>query len=456
MSNILLVDDEKNILKSISLELKLEGYNVMTAQSGFVALQLLASNQIDLVMMDVLMPEMNGIETLRKIKDLRPELPVIMMSAHSTIEMAVNATKLGAYDFIEKGKEGADIEPVLVKIRNGLSFSKLQIENNELRGKLDEKFNIVGSSLAMQELHAQIEKAGPSDGRVLIFGENGTGKELIAHAIHQNSPRRDKPFVKVNCAAIPEQLIESELFGHEKGAFTGAVNQTIGKFELANYGTIFLDEIGDMSQQTQAKVLRVLQEGEFERVGGRNTIKVDVRVIAATNKDLQDEISKGNFREDLYYRLNVIPIYAYPLRSHTQDIPELVAYFVQEYCDEYGKKPKNFSSSAMDILVNHSWPGNIRQLKNVVERMMIMINNDDIVDVDVIWALGLKQDKYEKPKIVEEVGLKDMVDKSEKDVILATLESCDWNVSQAAQKLNLERSHLYKKMSKYDIKRPSN
>jgi two-component system nitrogen regulation response regulator NtrX len=454
MSNILLVDDEKNILKSISLELKSEGYNVITAQNGFDALQAIASNNIDLVMMDVIMPGMDGIETLRKIKDLQPSLPVIMMSSQGTIGMAVNATKLGAYDFIEKGKEGWDIEPVLVKIRNGLAFSKLQSENTELREKLDEKYNIIGSSLAMQELLAQIKKAGPSDGRVLIFGENGTGKELVAHAIHQNSPRRNKSFIKVNCAAIPEELIESELFGHEKGSFTGAVNQLIGKFELADEGTIFLDEIGDMSQKTQAKVLRVLQEGEFERVGSQKTIKVDVRVIAATNKDLQEEIIAGNFREDLYYRLNVIPIHVPPLRSHKEDIPELVAYFMKKYCEEHGKKPKKFSSSAMDILINHSWHGNVRQLRNVVERMMIMINNDDIVDIDVIWALGLKQDKLEKPKPEQEIGLKDIVDKSERGVIISTLESCDWNVSQAAQKLNLERSHLYKKMNKYGIKRP--
>ncbi|HGJ66357.1 TPA: sigma-54-dependent Fis family transcriptional regulator [bacterium] len=456
MSTILLVDDEKNILKSISLELKSEGYNVITAQNGFDALQAIASNNIDLVMMDVIMPGMDGIETLRKIKDLQPSLPVIMMSSQGTIGMAVNATKLGAYDFIEKGKEGWDIEPVLVKIRNGLAFSKLQSENTELREKLDEKYNIIGSSLAMQELHAQIKKAGPSDGRVLIFGENGTGKELVAHAIHQNSPRRNKSFIKVNCAAIPEELIESELFGHEKGSFTGAVNQLIGKFELADEGTIFLDEIGDMSQKTQAKVLRVLQEGEFERVGSQKTIKVDVRVIAATNKDLQEEIIAGNFREDLYYRLNVIPIHVPSLRSHKEDIPELVAYFMKKYCEEHGKKPKKFSSSAMDILINHSWHGNVRQLKNVVERMMIMINNDDIVDIDVVWALGLKQDKLEKLKSEQEIGLKDIVDKSERGIIISTLESCDWNVSQAAQKLNLERSHLYKKMNKYGIKRPPN
>jgi two-component system nitrogen regulation response regulator NtrX len=455
MSNILLVDDEKNILKAISLELKSEGYNVITAQSGFEALQAIASNEIDLVMMDVLMPGMDGIETLRKIKDLRPSLPVIMMSAHSTIDMAVNATKLGAYDFIEKGKEGRDLEPVLVKIRNGLAFSKLQVENTELREKLGERYNIVGSSLAIQELHAQIEKAGPSDGRVFIYGENGTGKELIAHAIHQNSSRWNMPFVKVNCAAIPEELIESELFGHEKGSFTGAINQLTGKFELADGGTIFLDEIGDMSQKTQAKVLRVLQEGEFERVGSQKTIKVDVRVIAATNKDIQEEISKGNFREDLYYRLNVIPIYAPSLRNHKEDIPELVAYFVSEFCKESGRKPKQFSSDAMEILINHNWGGNVRQLKNVVERMLIMIDHDNIVDVDVNWALELGQDKIEKPKIIQEAGLKDIVDKSEKDIIISTLESCDWNVSLAAQKLNLERSHLYKKMNKYGIKRPS-
>jgi two-component system nitrogen regulation response regulator NtrX len=452
MSTILLVDDEKNILKSISLELKMEGYNVLTANSGFEGLQVIANNDVDLVMLDVLMPGMDGIETLRKIKDLRPDLPVIMMSAQATIEKAVNATKLGAYDFIEKGREGTDLEPVLVKIRNGLAFSKLQVENTDLRKQLGEKYNIIGSSLAMQELLAQIQKAGPSDGRALIYGENGTGKELVAHAIHQNSHRWNMSFVKVNCAAIPEELIESELFGHEKGSFTGAVNQLIGKFELADGGTIFLDEIGDMSQKTQAKVLRVLQDGEIQRVGSQKVVKVDVRVIAATNKDLQEEIQEGNFREDLYYRLNVIPIYVPPLRKHREDIPELVTYFVSEFCKESGRKPKRFSSDAIESLMKHNWPGNVRQLKNVIERMLIMIDHDDVVEVDVNWAL--EQNKPEKLKIVQDTGLKDMVSQSEKELIISTLKANSWNVSLAAQQLNLERSHLYKKMAKYGIRRP--
>jgi two-component system nitrogen regulation response regulator NtrX len=454
MNTILLVDDQKNILKAISLELKLEGYNVLTANSGFEGLQVIANNDIDLVMLDVLMPDIDGIETLRKIKELRSDLPVIMMSAQGTIEMAVNATKLGAYDFIEKGREGIDLEPVLVKIRNGLAFSKLTVENTELREQLKEKYNIVGSSFAMQELHTQIQKAGPSDGRSLIYGENGTGKDLVAHAIHQNSQRRNMPFVKINCAAIPEELIESELFGHEKGSFTGAINQLIGKFELADGGTIFLDEIGDMSQKTQSKVLRVLQDGEFQRVGSQKVTKVDVRVIAATNKDLQEEIQKGNFREDLYYRLNVIPIYVPPLREHNEDIPELVTYFVSEFCKESGKKPKRFSSDAIEALMNYNWPGNIRQLRNVIERMLIMVDHDEIVEVDVNWALGIKQP--EKPKTLTEQGLKDMVGQSEKELIISALESNNWNVSLAAQQLNLERSHLYKKMTKYGISRPQN
>jgi two-component system nitrogen regulation response regulator NtrX len=454
MNTILLIDDQKNILKSISLELKLEGYNVLTANSGFEGLQVIANNDIDLVMLDVLMPGMDGIETLRKIKELRSDLPVIMMSAQGTIEMAVNATKLGAYDFIEKGREGIDLEPVLVKIRNGLAFSKLKVENTELREQLKGKHNIVGSSFAMQELHAQIQKAGPSNGRSLIYGENGTGKELVAHAIHQNSQRWNMPFIKVNCAAIPEELIESELFGHEKGSFTGAINQLIGKFELADGGTIFLDEIGDMSQKTQAKVLRVLQDGEIQRVGSRNVIKVDVRVIVATNKDLQEEIQKGNFREDLYYRLNVIPIYVPPLREHNEDIPELVTYFVSEFCKESGKKPKRFSSDAMEALMSYNWPGNVRQLQNVIEQMLIMVDHDEIVEVDVNWALGIKQP--EKLKTLTEQGLKDMVGQSEKELIISALESNNWNVSLAAQHLNLERSHLYKKMAKYGISRPQN
>jgi two-component system nitrogen regulation response regulator NtrX len=455
MNTILLVDDQKNILRSLSLELKQEGFNILTAQSGFEALQTIANNVVDLIMLDVAMPEMDGIETLRRIKELRPNIPVIMMSAEATIEKAVNATKLGAYDFIEKGNEGFDLEPVLVKIRNGLAFSKLRSENTELREKLNEKYNIVGNSLEMQSLHAQIQKAGPSDGRVFIYGENGTGKELVAHAIHQNSPRWNMPFIKVNCAAIPEELIESELFGHEKGSFTGATNQLIGKFELADGGTIFLDEIGDMSQKTQAKVLRVLQDGEFQRVGGKNAIKVNIRVIAATNKNLQEEIDKGNFREDLYYRLNLIPINVPPLREHKEDIPDLVTYFISEFCKESGRKPKRFSSDAMEVLMNYNWSGNIRHLKNIVERLMIMVDQDDVVDLDVNWALEINQPKTEKPKDTQESGLKDKISQSEKDIILSALEANNWNVSLAAQQLNLERSHLYKKMTKYGIKRPT-
>lgn len=453
MNTILLVDDEKNILKSLSLALKSEGYDVLTAQSGTEALETIALSNVGLVMLDVLMPGMDGIEVLRRIKELYPNLPVIMMSAQGTFEMAVNATKLGAYDFIEKVSDN-DLERMFLKIENGLALSKLKEENVELRERLGERYNMVGSSLAMQELYAQIKKAGPSEGRALIYGENGTGKELVAHAIHENSQRKYKSFVKVNCAAIPEELIESELFGHEKGAFTGATSQRIGKFELADKGTIFLDEVGDMSLKTQAKVLRVLQEGEIERVGGNKPIKVDVRVLAATNKDLQEEINKGSFREDLYYRLNVIPIFVPPLREHKEDIPELVNHAINLFCKESGRKPKQFSAEAIEVMMNYDWPGNIRQLKNVVERMLIMIDHDNILPVDVNWALGLKQDRPNKPKVSEDMALKDMLEESEQEMILSALESNNWNVSRTAQQLKLERSHLYKKMQKYGIQKP--
>lgn len=453
MSTILIVDDEKNILKSLSLELhQSEGYKVLTAQNGVEALDLLASNDVDLIMLDVIMPEMDGIEVLRKIKELRPNIPVIMMSAQGTFEMAVNATKLGAYDFIEKAV--FDLDPILVKIRNAIDFYKLEKENMELRQKLNEKYNMIGSSLAMQEVYVQIEKAGPSEGRVLIYGENGTGKELVAHAIHNHSNRREKAFIKVNCAAIPDELIESELFGHEKGAFTGASSQLIGKFELADKGTIFLDEIGDMSLKTQAKVLRAIQEGEIERVGGGKTIKVDVRIIAATNKDLQGLIQEGKFREDLYYRLNVIPIFIPPLREHKEDIPELTVYFVNLYCKESGKKPKRFSKEAMDALIDYDWPGNIRQLKNVVERIMIMINHDEVMEQDVKWALNIKQENQAKSNGSERITFKDMIDMSEKEIILSALKANQWNISQTAKQLKIERSYLHKKMNKYGIKKP--
>ncbi len=440
-------------MKSLSLELQQsEGYKILTAQNGEQALELLVSNDIDLVMLDVIMPEMDGIEVLRRIKELRPSIPVIMMSAQGTFEMAVNATKLGAYDFIEKAS--FDLDPMLVKIRNAIEFYRLEKENMELRQRLNEKYNMVGSSLAMQEVYAQIEKAGPSEGRVLIYGENGTGKELVAHAIHNHSKRREKAFIKVNCAAIPDELIESELFGHEKGAFTGAESRLIGKFELADGGTIFLDEIGDMSLKTQAKVLRAIQESEIERVGGGKTIKVDVRIIAATNKDLQELIKEGSFREDLYYRLNVIPIFIPPLREHKEDVPELTIHFMDLYCKESGKKPKRFSKEAMDILINYNWPGNIRQLKNVVERIMIMINHDEVMEQDVKWALDIRQENHSKSNGSEEITLKDMLDMSEKEIILSALKANGWNISQTAKQLKLERSYLHKKMNKYGIKKP--
>jgi len=352
-STILVVDDEKNILRSLSTALKIEGYAVLTAQEGEEALRLIEEKPIDLVMLDVWMPEMDGLEALKRIMKIRPDLVVIMMSGQATIEAAVKATKLGAYDFIEKP---ISIEKISLTIENTLKFKRLERENLTLRQAVGQKYVMIGESPEMRRLFAQIKQVAPTHSRVLISGENGTGKELVAWAIYQNSTRRDKPFVKVNCAAIPEDLIESELFGHEKGAFTGATQMRHGKFELGDGGTIFLDEVGDMSLKTQAKVLRVLESGEFERVGGSKPITVDVRVITATNKDLKEEIRQGNFRQDLYYRLNVIPIFVHPLREKREDIPLLIEHFLHEFCEEYGKRRKRMTPEAIQILRRHDWP----------------------------------------------------------------------------------------------------
>lgn len=447
-STILVVDDEKNILRSLSTALKIEGYAVLTAQEGEEALRLIEEKPIDLVMLDVWMPEMDGLEALKRIMKIRPDLVVIMMSGQATIEAAVKATKLGAYDFIEKP---ISIEKISLTIENTLKFKRLERENLTLRQAVGQKYVMIGESPEMRRLFAQIKQVAPTHSRVLISGENGTGKELVAWAIYQNSTRRDKPFVKVNCAAIPEDLIESELFGHEKGAFTGATQMRHGKFELGDGGTIFLDEVGDMSLKTQAKVLRVLESGEFERVGGSKPITVDVRVITATNKDLKEEIRQGNFRQDLYYRLNVIPIFVHPLREKREDIPLLIEHFLHEFCEEYGKRRKRMTPEAIQILRRHDWPGNIRELKNIVERIVIMVPGDeiDVEDVRPLFMEPVDIGTYD-----DALSLKDAVNEFERDYILRKLEDNDWNVSQTAEILKIERSHLYKKMRSYGIKKP--
>jgi two-component system nitrogen regulation response regulator NtrX len=445
---ILVVDDEERIRQSLNGVLKDEGYEVVEAQDGVQALKQIESDPPDAVLLDIWMPGMDGMETLERIKTQTPSLPVIMISGHANIELAVKATKLGAYDFIEKP---LSLEKVLLTVNHALLYSKLEQENRALRQQVQRKYEIVGNSPEILQLKDQIKIVGPTNGWVLIAGENGTGKELVAREIHQTSLRAEKPFVEVNCAAIPEELIESELFGHEKGSFTGALTKRRGKFDLANEGTIFLDEIADMSLKTQAKILRILQEQKFERVGGAEMIFVDVRVIAATNRDLKGEIQKGLFREDLYYRLNVIPIAVPPLRERKTDIPILVEHFIGEFCLENNKEMKKISAEAMDLLVSYSWPGNVRELKNVVERIVIMTRGPMIEVKDVPDPVR------EQPKAPPEFSffefglLKDARREFERRFIVKKLMENDENISKTAELIGIERSNLHRKIKSYGI-----
>jgi two-component system nitrogen regulation response regulator NtrX len=445
---VLVVDDEERIRQSLNGVLKDEGYEVQEAQDGVQALKQVESDPPDVVLLDIWMPGMDGMETLERIKTQTPNLPVIMISGHANIELAVKATKLGAYDFIEKP---LSLEKVLLTVNHALLYAKLEQENRALRQQVQRKYEIVGNSPEILQLKEQIKIVGPTNGWILIAGENGTGKELVAREIHQTSLRSDKPFVEVNCAAIPEELIESELFGHEKGSFTGALTKRRGKFDLANEGTIFLDEIADMSLKTQAKILRILQEQKFERVGGTEMIFVDVRVIAATNRDLKGEIQKGQFREDLYYRLNVIPIAVPPLRERKTDIPILVEHFIGEFCLENNKEMKKISAEAMDLLVSYAWPGNVRELKNVVERIVIMTRGP------IIEAKDVPDPVREQPKAPPEFSffefslLKDARREFERRFIVKKLMENDENISKTAELIGIERSNLHRKIKSYGI-----
>jgi len=438
---VLIVDDEPNILTSLKRALEVEGHRALTASSGAACLDIVAREGPDLVMLDVVMPELDGLQTLERLKEQQPDLPVVMMSGNATIETAVRATKLGAYDFVEKP---LSTDKILITIGNAMKLASLHRENAELRRLTGDDFEMIGRSPAIVRIFDTVAKTAPSQGRVLITGENGTGKELVARALHQHSRRAQGPFVKVNCAAIPQELIESELFGHEKGAFTGATQMRKGKFELAHGGTLFLDEIGDMSQGAQAKVLRALQEGEIERVGGQGPIRVDTRVVAATNKNLQQEIAGARFREDLYYRLNVVPIVVPPLREHREDIPALVDHFIRLACRDNDKRAMQIEQAAVGLLMQHDWPGNVRELKNSIERLVILAGSQTITAVDVQACLpGVKpvRSAYRKG-----VSLKEMVASAEREIILGALEQSGGQVSRTATELQIERSHLYKKM----------
>jgi len=395
------------------------------------------------------LPGMDGLQALTELRRAHEDLPVIMISGHSTIETAVKATKLGAYDFIEKP---LSLEKTVLAVRNALDRQRLEQENRALRQTLAQRYEIVGESPAIRALREQIQSAAPSHGRVLIRGESGTGKELIARAIHRQSLRADKPFVEVNCAAIPDELIESELFGHERGAFTGATTKRRGKFEMGDGGTIFLDEVGDMSLKTQAKVLRVLQEQTFERVGGTETMSVDVRVIAASNKSLEEEIQKGNFREDLFYRLNVIPFEVPPLRERKEDISLLASHFLRLFSQEYGKREKHLSPSAMTLLVLYPWPGNVRELRNVIERLVIMVAQEVIQEMDL--APSLRARPGAEPGLDWDGTLREARERFERQYILRWLAECQWNITRAAERMGIERSNLHRKMKAYRIEPP--
>lgn len=455
-ASILVVDDEEAIRASLRSILEDEGYDVSVAANGVEALKIYGTDPPDLMILDIWMPEMDGLETLRRVKEFVPMTQVMMISGHGSIETAVKAIKLGAYDYIEKP---LSLENVTLRVKHALEQFRLAQENRSLRTKVQQKFELVGQSPAMQRLRELIETAGPTNSRVLIGGENGTGKELVARAIHMRSTRSDHPFVAVNCAAIPETLIESELFGHEKGSFTGATSMKRGQFEQADGGTLFLDEIGDMSLNTQAKVLRALQEQQFTRVGGTKLMKVDVRVLAASNKDLEKEIGKGQFREDLYYRLNVVPIVVPPLRERREDIPALVRHFMKMHVEEQGLRMKDVSPEAMAVFQHYDWPGNIRELRNLIERLMIMVPGF-VIDVSQaslslqgrtagVTPTGNQTSNSLLTKSYD--SLRDARNAFEKEYISRKLREHHWNISRTAEDLKIERSHLHRKIKLLDV-----
>jgi len=447
---IMIVDDEPSILKSLGGLLSDEDFEVITASNGYEALKIIDVESPDLVLLDIWMPGIDGIETLKEIKKNNPHIQVIMITGHGTIETAVRATKFGAFDFIEKP---LSIDKVIVAINNALNFRRLEEENVYLRKKTLEKHSIDGNSPPIATLKQQIAVAAPTDASIMITGENGTGKELAARTIHHMSNRSEHPLIDVNCAAIPDELIESELFGHEKSALPGTVAKSRGKFELANKGTIFLDEIGDMSLKTQAKILRVLQEQKFQRVGGSRILEIDVRVIAASNKDLEAEIEEGNFREDLFFRLNVIPIDIPPLRQRLEDLPILVDTFLEKCANQYQSRKKSIKKEALDLLEEYSWPGNIRELKNLVERLAIMVEGNEIdahhIPTPYNSGSGNKTDSIHNQFFSME-DLKKAKKAFEEEFIRKKLSENDNNITKTAESMGVERSHLHKKLKKMD------
>jgi two-component system, NtrC family, nitrogen regulation response regulator NtrX len=448
---ILVVDDEPGVRSALSGVLRDEGYQVEAVESGEACLDRLIRTAFDVVLLDVWLPGADGLSTLARMRERQLDVPVVMISGHGNIESAVRAIKLGAFDFIEKP---LSLEKTMLVVRNALRQRRLEVENRALRARVDRHLQMVGESYAMRQLREQVAMAAPTNGRVLIYGDNGTGKELVARTIHALSRRRTGPFVEVNCAAIPEELIESELFGHVKGAFTGAVGDRRGRFEVADGGTLFLDEIGDMSLKTQAKVLRALQEQVVEPVGGTAGVRVDVRVLAATNKELPAEIRAGRFREDLYFRLNVIPISVPSLRERADDIPLLAEYFMAGFAREYGRRVKTLDPGAVSALQQYAWPGNVRELRNVIERLIIMAPGDTIAARDLVF-LDSSIAGVTVPGGAEEEGdgltLQDARSRFEREFILRTLSAQNGNISRTADLLGVERSNLYRKMKALGI-----
>jgi two-component system, NtrC family, nitrogen regulation response regulator NtrX len=445
-ASVFVVDDEAAIRDSLRMILEYEGYRVEEAASGREALARIADRAPDAVILDVKMPEMDGLEVLRQLGERGFDMPVLVISGHGDVHTAVEATRRGAFDFFEKPLQR---ERVLLSLRNAIESHRLASENRSLRHEADE---LIGSSSAMRRLRETIERAAPTPATVLVTGESGTGKELVARAIHRRSPRSGRPLVQVNCAAIPEELIESELFGHEKGSFTGAVRRQTGKFVTADGGTIFLDEIGDLSARAQAKVLRVLQNGEVEPVGAERTVRVDVRVIAATNRNLEDEIAASRFREDLFYRLNVVPIRTPPLRERLEDVPLLVDYFVRRYAQQNNYRPRDFEPDAVEVLAALPWKGNVRELKNLVERLLILAPGESIGRDDVLAATGGARPDLGGAALAVKT-LREFRETAERLFILRKLEENDWNVTQTAQAIDTPRSNLYKKLDQYEIRR---
>jgi two-component system nitrogen regulation response regulator NtrX len=444
-ASILIVDDESGIRESLSALLREEGYRVDAVASGEECLEAVAHRPIDLILLDVWLPGMDGLATLERLNESDAAPMVIMISGHGKIETAVRATKLGAFDFIEKP---LSLEKIVLVIKNALDFGRLEQENRRLRAELQQRYQILGDSIPMKALRQQIALTAPTNGRVLIYGESGTGKELVARALHAQSTRANGPFVEVNCAAIPEELIESELFGHRKGSFTGASEDKTGKFQKADGGTLFLDEIADMSLKTQSKVLRALEEQRVEPIGAAQMVSVDVRVIAATNKKLEEEIARDKFREDLFYRLNVIPFTVPPLRDRTEDIPILANHFLADFSSTYGKKLKELAPQSMDILLRYPWPGNVRELRNLVERLVIMCPAQRIEPHHL--PPEVFRDAAQNPQ-QPYATLQEARAAYEREFILRKLEENQWNMSKTASAIGLERTHLYRKMKSLGI-----